>query len=530
MSTFAIRLEVDDDATVPDSFLQEGAAALREDAATKIDEKNTPAAIGKRTMSPIKIETFRATTNAVRGKTSPLTESSPGEISFFSGNPAVEITRGFLHLYRNNETSKDVKSREVCLLAVPATMSCRDLLQFTAALLPLVELVRIIRDESPNQYMALYRFKDEEAAKKFKKTFNGKRFNSFEDKYCQLAFVSRVEAIKSSKGASRPIKGLTELPKCPVCLERLDESVNTVLTVLCNHSFHSSCLEQWKDTTCPVCRYSQSPEPLSDNKCSQCDAIEDIWICLICGYIGCGRYLRAHAREHYETTNHTFSMQLGTGRVWDYTGDNYVHRLIQNKGDGKLVEVEGHEVMEEKVDSLTLEYTHLLTSQLESQRHYFEEKMARMEKESLDQFSTIEKKSKEQCERFECQIADHEKEKRVQEKKINQLAGKLSKCTEQLEEEKELNKCLRENQRIWQEKCQHLESVRVQREAVQTREVEELREQVRDLMFYMETQKTIEEAPEETRQELQEGTIVVGEGSEAAKSTIGKKKPKGKRK
>ena len=35
--------------------------------------------------------------------------------------------------------------------------------------------------------------------------------------------------------------------------------------------------------------------------------------------------------------------------------DNYVHRLIQNKGDGKLVEVEGHEVMEEKVDSLTLE-------------------------------------------------------------------------------------------------------------------------------------------------------------------------------
>ena len=133
MSTFAIRLEVDDDATVPDSFLQgknartardivlilvlEGAAALREDAATKIDEKNTPAAIGKRTMSPIKIETFRATTSetirsfirpisfffpdAVRGKTSPLTESSPGEISFFSGNPAVEITRGFLHLYRN---------------------------------------------------------------------------------------------------------------------------------------------------------------------------------------------------------------------------------------------------------------------------------------------------------------------------------------------------------------------------------------------------------------------------------------------
>jgi hypothetical protein len=31
-------------------------------------------------------------------------------------------------------------------------------------------------------------------------------------------------------------------------------------------------------------------------------------------------------------------MQLGNNRVWDYVGDNFVHRLLQNKGDGKLVE------------------------------------------------------------------------------------------------------------------------------------------------------------------------------------------------
>lgn len=30
-------------------------------------------------------------------------------------------------------------------------------------------------------------------------------------------------------------------------------------------------------------------------------------------------------------------MQLGNNRVWDYVGDNFVHRLLQNK-DGKLVE------------------------------------------------------------------------------------------------------------------------------------------------------------------------------------------------
>ena len=60
--------------------------------------------------------------------------------------------------------------------------------------------------------------------------------------------------------------------------------------------------------------------------------------------------------------------------MWDYVGDNFVHRLVQNTEDGKLVEQEarrdgakhegGFEVNEDKVDSLQLEYTYLLTSQL----------------------------------------------------------------------------------------------------------------------------------------------------------------------
>jgi hypothetical protein len=37
-------------------------------------------------------------------------------------------------------------------------------------------------------------------------------------------------------------------------------------------------------------------------------------------------------------------MDLKRQHVWDYVGDNYVHRLIQNKGDGKLVELRGEGV------------------------------------------------------------------------------------------------------------------------------------------------------------------------------------------
>ncbi len=44
--------------------------------------------------------------------------------------------------------------------------------------------------------------------------------------------------------------------------------------------------------------------------------------------------------RHFTTTQHTYSMQVGSNRVWDYAGDNYVHRLLQNKADGKLVQVD----------------------------------------------------------------------------------------------------------------------------------------------------------------------------------------------
>ncbi|KAL4701154.1 hypothetical protein H8959_015158 [Pygathrix nigripes] len=42
---------------------------------------------------------------------------------------------------------------------------------------------------------------------------------------------------------------LTELPKCTVCLERMDESVNGILTTLCNHSFHSQVVAPFADCT-----------------------------------------------------------------------------------------------------------------------------------------------------------------------------------------------------------------------------------------------------------------------------------------
>ncbi|KAL8180077.1 UNVERIFIED_CONTAM: hypothetical protein K2H54_005369 [Gekko kuhli] len=119
----------------------------------------------------------------------------------------------------------------------------------------------------------------------------------------------------------------------------------------------------------------------------QVSRVQNLWICLICGHIGCGRYVSRHAYKHFEETQHTYAMQLTNHRVWDYAGDNYVHRLVASKTDGKLVqyECEGDVCQEEKIDALQLEYSYLLTSQLESQRIYWENKIVRIEKDTAEE-------------------------------------------------------------------------------------------------------------------------------------------------
>lgn len=49
--------------------------------------------------------------------------------------------------------------------------------------------------------------------------------------------------------------------------ERLDQDTGGILTTMCNHSFHCSCISNWPDSSCPVrfffsfsCQFS---DPLS---------------------------------------------------------------------------------------------------------------------------------------------------------------------------------------------------------------------------------------------------------------------------
>ena len=100
-----------------------------------------------------------------------------------------------------------------------------------------------------------------------------------------MVYVKHVETVDGHERMMFAPEGATEVPTCPVCLDRMDPAASGVFTTLCNHSFHANCLSFWRDSTCPVCRYYQEAD-LQVNKCSTCQATESLWMCLLCGHVG----------------------------------------------------------------------------------------------------------------------------------------------------------------------------------------------------------------------------------------------------
>ena len=138
-----------------------------------------------------------------------------------------------------------------------------------------------------------------------------------------------------------------ERPFCAVCLETVDSNPaeyqltelggGVPLTILCGHTFHARCLSRWCDTTCPVCRFQQHPYQTSS--CDVCGQAEGVHICLVCGFIGCtSQQGEGHAQQHFEGSSHAYALDVNTQHVWDYAGNGYVHRLLFNDQDGKMVE------------------------------------------------------------------------------------------------------------------------------------------------------------------------------------------------
>lgn len=327
-----------------------------------------------------------------------------------------------------------------------------------------------------------------------------------------------------------------------------------LLTILCQHVFHCACLEKWRGSGCPVCRYTQNDALVTqqglegdvENICKDCGATENLWICVICGNIGCGRYDEAHAFAHYKATNHTYAMDVVTQHVWDYAGDGYVHRLIQNKADGKLVDLPAstHQngmtgyandsVPREKLDNMGMEYAYLLTSQLESQRAYFEEQLAKATDKSTKAAAAAEEASRKattlakEFKALQVQytetlttISALEKESTRNTQKATVAQEIANKLNKQYKEEKTVNDSLLI-------RIKHCEKVVADAEAkVKQLEAQkaDLEDQNNDLVMYISGAAKVKEMKEKGEFGLEEGEL------EGGTLEVGKKrKGKGKKK
>ncbi|KAF1799722.1 hypothetical protein V8B55DRAFT_1540964 [Mucor lusitanicus] len=426
--------------------------------------------------------------------------------------------------------TKSVQDVILCTYSIPFHISIPEFLEFVAPTDSFVCHYRVFRDTSSDTYSVLLKFRDPYSANSYYKQYNDRLFSSMEPEKCQVVYVESIEFNADTISPSTiPFTQQVDLEQddslstCPVCLEPMDERSTGLLTILCQHTFHCHCLSKWGDGSCPVCRYSQKPhrsietesahttnqmlpirDPNDENECATCHATEHLWVCLICGNIGCGRYENAHAYEHYRQTDHLYSLEIETQRVWDYAGDGYVHRLIQNAVDGKLVELPSTtedsnvSASQEKLEAISLEYNYLLTSQLDSQQIHYESQMEQVAAQLSDMRSKTRSLLAEadqiQAENQRLEAENLEKEKQIVEfTKGKEKADKKLECwKEKCEstkavwlEEKEMTNSLLENNGLLLKCMEDREKA-----------IKELSDQVRDLMFFLEAREKVQGHPE----------------------------------
>ena len=89
------------------------------------------------------------------------------------------------------------------------------------------------------------------------------------------------------------------------------------------------------------------------------------------------------------------------------------------------------------------------------------------------------------------------------------MNNKIVKLQADLEEEKELNKCLISNQEIHQNKLNKLEETLRRSTQDKDKEVTELKSQLKDIMFYLDAQNKFSESKEISNEELQDSHLII---------------------
>eukprot|EP00917_Polyrhabdina_sp_WS-2016_P030442 GHVP01064969.1.p3 GENE.GHVP01064969.1~~GHVP01064969.1.p3 ORF type:complete len:241 (-),score=42.35 GHVP01064969.1:2631-3353(-) len=115
-------------------------------------------------------------------------------------------------------------------------------------------------------------------------------------------------------------------------------------------------------------------------------------MCLVCGLVGCSSLdlskdessiIISHSRKHHVASGHCFFLDIQSQRVWDYSTNRLVHRMIQSSISEKVVPVDKDKgefdlkphTKETKLWSWAREVNIQNARQLDSQREYLVNQM-----------------------------------------------------------------------------------------------------------------------------------------------------------
>ena len=316
------------------------------------------------------------------------------QVHFTTGNPALgadHLHRGSIHLtqapqsiserdYGQALPDANLRRATVALVGVPSRFVPTDVVELLAPFRNSVREIRIFRHAEPPRLppslcIVTIACSSKQNATEIYARLHGTTHR--EEHKLAMAFVQQVE------WQSRPAPPPDGL--CVVCLDRLDVSYHVVLTTACDHSFHAACLGRWSDAPCPVCRYLHASLASQATHCATCalgseeqkssDERRDLWVCVVCGFAGCSSgnpSEGSHIRDHYDQTKHAYAVSVTSQLVWDFSGRNYVHRLVMDGESVDAADAQEHR----KLEGLALEYTQLLRSQLARQRDVYEQRLA----------------------------------------------------------------------------------------------------------------------------------------------------------
>lgn len=172
----------------------------------------------------------------------------------------------------------------------------------------------------------------------------------------------------------------------------------------------------------------------------------------------------------------------------------------------------------EKIEAIGIEYSYLLTSQLDSQRSFYEEQtaelktqvnelremMAHLNGEFEKAKTASAEEAKTRCEEEEARVTDLVKDKAKAESRAEALSQLARKLKKELDEERAVSAGLMKNLGKMKERAESGEAQRAQSDA----KIKDLEDQVRDVMFYLEARNKIE-AGEGAMSEAQGGSVEV---------------------